>query len=50
MVDARLHDADVVAHDEQDVGLLRLLRRGRRQTRQADADRERDRGGERSFR
>ena len=26
MVDARLHPADVVAHDEEDVGLLRLLR------------------------
>ena len=30
MVDARLHPADVVAHDEEDVGLLLLLR-GRRQ-------------------
>ena len=28
MVDARLHPADVIAHDEHDVGLL-LLRRGR---------------------
>jgi hypothetical protein len=28
MVDARLHPADVVAHDEKDVGFL-LLRRGR---------------------
>ena len=26
MVDARLHPADVVAHDEQDVGLLRERR------------------------
>ena len=26
MVDARLHPADVVAHDEEDVGLLLLLR------------------------
>ena len=25
VVDARLHDADVVAHDEEDVGLLRRL-------------------------
>src|SRR5262249_29874134 len=32
VVDARLHPADVVAHDEEDVGLLLLLR-GRRQTR-----------------
>src|SRR3954467_6873873 len=32
VIDARLHDADVVAHDEQDVGLLFLLR-GRRQAR-----------------
>ena len=30
VIDARLHDADVVAHDEEDVGLLLLLR-GRRQ-------------------
>ena len=30
MVDARLHPADVVAHDEQDVGLLRRRLRGRR--------------------
>src|SRR5262249_59279540 len=32
MVDARLHPADVIAHDEEDVGLLLLLggcRRGR---------------------
>ena len=27
VIDARLHDADVVAHDEQDVGLLLLLLR-----------------------
>ena len=26
MVDVRLHPADVVAHDEEDVGLLLLLR------------------------
>jgi hypothetical protein len=26
VVDARLHPADVVAHDEEDVGLLLLLR------------------------
>src|SRR5215510_1305834 len=26
MIDARLHPADVVAHDEEDVGLLLLLR------------------------
>src|SRR5947207_3433909 len=32
MVDARLHPADVVAHDEEDVGLLLLLR-GRRRAR-----------------
>src|SRR5262249_11257201 len=41
MVDARLHPADVVAHDEEDVGLclLLLLLRGRRQTRrQTDGD------------
>src|SRR5262249_31487182 len=30
VVDAWLHPADVVAHDEQDVGLLLLLRRRRR--------------------
>ena len=31
VIDARLHDADVVAHDEEDVGLLRgLLCRRRR--------------------
>ena len=32
MVDARLHPADVVTHDEKDVGLLRRLR-GRRRDR-----------------
>ena len=32
VVDARLHPADVVAHDEEDVGLLLLLR-GRRHAR-----------------
>ena len=29
MIDARLHPADVVAHDEEDVGLRLLLLRGR---------------------
>ena len=28
VIDADLHPADVVAHDEQDVGLLRLVRSG----------------------
>ena len=32
VIDARLHPADVVAHDEEDVGLLLLLR-GRRHAR-----------------
>ena len=35
MVDARLHPADVVAHDEEDVGFLLLLR-GRRRARHRD--------------
>jgi hypothetical protein len=37
MVDARLHPADVVAHDEEDIGLLWLLR-GCRQARRDHGD------------
>jgi hypothetical protein len=36
VIDARLHDADVVAHDEHDVGFLLLLR-GCRQHKQGVA-------------
>ena len=38
MVDARLHPADVVAHDEEDVGLLLLLRGRRRARRRHDGE------------
>jgi hypothetical protein len=45
VVDARLHPADVVAHDEQDVGLLlRRLRNGRSGHRHRGQGRRRDQG------
>ena len=49
MVDARLHPADVVTHDEQDVGFLRLLRRcGRNGTEQTNCRDQRDRAAHES--
>ena len=48
MVDARLHPADVVAHDEQDVGLL-LLRRGGRHPGHGCRERDRYRGRQQTF-
>src|SRR5262252_7237590 len=43
MIDARLHPADVVAHDEQDVG---LLLRGGGAGAQSQACDQRDQGGD----
>jgi hypothetical protein len=47
VVDARLHPADVVAHDEQDVGLV--LRRGGRHTRHGCRERDWYRGPQQTF-
>ena len=43
MIDARLHPADVVAHDEQDVGLLLRQCRLRREQREQRAQRSKRR-------
>ena len=48
VVDARLHPADVVAHDEQDVRLL-LLRRGGRHPGHGCGERDRYRGRQQTF-